>query len=118
MQGTLQLVEDAPETLPRRLRDALGRHGVSGEGPGNDFLRFWGSRGVSGDRFPIDFRDDFSFDFASESASERHNSRRFGAVTDARCKAKQLDGEIATDIADRSSLFDVSERARNRNTHT
>ena len=34
---------DAPETLPRRLRDALRRHGVSGEGPGTDFQSILGA---------------------------------------------------------------------------
>ena len=38
--GTLR---DAPETLPRRLRDALRRHGVSGEGPGTDFQSILGA---------------------------------------------------------------------------
>ena len=36
-RGALGTLRDAPETLPRHLRDALGRHGVSGEGPRSDF---------------------------------------------------------------------------------
>ena len=36
-QGTPGTPQDTPKTLPRRLQDALGRHGVSREGPGSDF---------------------------------------------------------------------------------
>ena len=39
-------------------------------------------------------------------------------MTDTRCEAKKLDGEIATDIAGQSSLFDVSERASEKPKHT
>ena len=49
---------DAPgrsEMLPRRLRDALGRHGVSGEGPRSNFESILGAprrlRGSIFDRF-------------------------------------------------------------------
>ena len=35
--------QDAPKTLPRRLRDALGRHDVSREGPGSDFESILGA---------------------------------------------------------------------------
>ena len=41
-RGAPGMLRDAPETLLRRLRDALGRHGVSGEGPGNDFSSILG----------------------------------------------------------------------------
>ena len=39
-------------------------------------------------------------------------------MKDTRCAAKKLDGERATDIAGRSSLLDMSERATNQNRHT
>ena len=39
-------------------------------------------------------------------------------MTDTRCEAKKLDGERATDIAGRSSLLDMSERATKQNRHT
>ena len=36
---------DAPGTLPRRLRNALGQHGVSREGSGIDFHSIFGASG-------------------------------------------------------------------------
>ena len=56
-QGTRQ---EAPESLRRSL-DALGMLlGATGHprGPGSILSRFWVPRGVSGDRFSIDFRGD------------------------------------------------------------
>ena len=111
--GTLR---DAPETLPRRLRDALGRHGVSREGPSSDFESILVApgrlRGSIFGRFSLCFL----IDFASELASKRDNSRRLGALTDTRCKAKKPDGERAIDIAGRPSLLDESERASEKQT--
>ena len=53
---------DAPETLPRRSRDAFGTlldvTGCPERVPGAIFTRFWVPRGVSGDRFSIDFHND------------------------------------------------------------
>ena len=126
---------DAPETLPRRLRDALGRHGASREASGTDFASILGAPSRSRDRFCIDFRVDFQVDFrtnfANELASEWHTSRLSALALRSKklddtttrlsgrvCKAKKLDRERATDIAHGSSLLDVSERVRNRNTHT
>ena len=58
--GTLR---DAPETLPRRSRDAFGTlldaTGCPERVPGPIFSRFWVPRGVSRDRFSIDFLCDF-----------------------------------------------------------
>ena len=54
---------DAPETLPRRSRDAFGTlldaTGCPERVPGPIFSRFWVPRGVSRDRFSIDFHRDF-----------------------------------------------------------
>ena len=50
-RGTPGTPQDTPKTLPRRLQDALGRHGVSLEGPGNDFESIRVVRGFSRDRF-------------------------------------------------------------------
>ena len=47
----------------------------------------------------------------SERASEKQTY-----MTDTRCEAKKLDGEIAIDIAGRSSLLDESERATDKQT--
>ena len=58
-RGTPGTPQDTPKTLPRRLRDALGRQGMSREGPGSDFESILMPRGVSGDRFLIDSRDAF-----------------------------------------------------------
>ena len=111
--GTLR---DAPETLPRRLRDALGCHGVSREGPSSDFESILVApgrlRGSIFGRFSLCFL----IDFASELASKRDNSRRLGALTDTRCEAKKPDGERAIDIAGRPSLLDESERASEKQT--
>ena len=89
--GTLQ---DAPETLPRRLRDALGRRGASRETPSTDFESILGAPSRSRDRFCIDFRIDFRVDFrtnfASELASEWHTSRLSdcSGKREERCEAK------------------------------
>ena len=52
-----------PKTLPRRSRDAFGTLLDATMCPervlGAILSRFWVPRGVSGDRFSIDFRDDF-----------------------------------------------------------
>ena len=58
--GTLR---DAPETLWRRLRDALARHGVSREGPGSDFESILGAPGRLRDRSSVDFRSVFRLIF-------------------------------------------------------
>ena len=54
-----------PKTLPRRSHDAFGTRldpTVRPESvPGAILSRFWVPRGVSGDRFSMDFRDDFRF---------------------------------------------------------
>ena len=60
-RGAPRTLRDAPKTLPRRLRDALGRVGVSERVPGAILYRFWVPRGVSGYRFSIAFCDDFRF---------------------------------------------------------
>ena len=36
-QDAPETLQDSPEMLPRRLQDALGRHGASREGPGSNF---------------------------------------------------------------------------------
>ena len=65
--GTLR---DAPETLPRRLRDVLGHHGVYGEGPGSDFQSILGPPEVS---LGINFRSIFTviFDRFCERVGQR-----------------------------------------------
>ena len=45
-RGTPGTPQDTPKTLPRRLQDALGRHGVSREGPGSDFESILGGPGL------------------------------------------------------------------------
>ena len=112
--GTLR---DAPETLCRRLRDALACHGVSREGPRSDsewILDAPGRlRGSIFGRFSLSF----SIDFASELSSKRDDSRRLGALSETRCKAKKPDGARAIAIAGRSSLLDESERASEKQTY-
>ena len=111
--GTLR---DAPESLRRRLQEALARHGVSREGPSSDFESILVApgrlRGSIFGRFSLCFL----IDFASELASKRDNSRRLGALTDTQCEVKRPDRERAIDIAGRPSLLDESERASEKQT--
>ena len=69
-RGTLGNPPDAPAarrgrsgTLPRRSQDAFGTlldaTGCPERVPGTIFIRFWVPRGLSGDRFSIDFHGDF-----------------------------------------------------------
>ena len=44
-RGVPGTCRDAPETLPRRHQDALGRHQASQEGPGSDFELILGTSG-------------------------------------------------------------------------
>ena len=110
-------LRDGPETLPRRFRDALARHGVSREGPGSDFESILGAPGRLGGSIFGRFSHCFSIDFSSELASKRDDSRQLGALTDIRCEAKKPDGERAIAIAGRSSLLDESERASEEQTY-
>ena len=93
-RGAPRTPRDAPETLPRRHRDALGGHGVSREAPGTDFESILGAPSRFRDRFCIKFRVDFRVDlrtnFASELASERHTSRLSdcSGKREERCEAK------------------------------
>ena len=73
-RGAPGMLRDAPETLPRRLRDALGRHGVSAEGPGSDFHSILGAPRFLRGSISDQFSRWFLIDFASEFASKRHNS--------------------------------------------
>ena len=90
-QGAPRTPQDAPETLPRRHRDALGGHGVSREAPGTDFESILCAPSRSQDRFCIDFRVDFRVDFranfAKALASEWHASRLSGLAL----RSKKLD---------------------------
>ena len=44
-RGALETLRDAPETLPRHLRDALGHHEASREGSGSYFKAILGAPG-------------------------------------------------------------------------
>ena len=50
---------DAPETLPRSIRDALGRHEASRKGPEINFGSILGALRAPRDRFSIDLCDEF-----------------------------------------------------------
>ena len=85
--GTLR---DAPETLRRRLRDALSRHGVSREGPGSDFdsllgapRRLWGS---IFDRFSLWFSIDFASVTFRNPTKGAHSRMMLGCWSQLPCK--------------------------------
>ena len=118
--------------LPGRAGDAPGR---SRDAPETPSRRPWAPRSVprgSRDRFSIDFecpkaspgidfRSIFAmiFDRFCGRAGQRTASLSTVHLNDAHTlRSKKLDKERATGIASRSSLLDVSERARNRNRHT